>query len=71
MFLPALSITHLDESLALAWVNEGPTVVAEESGALDATWTEVTNAPSLTASNTWTITVPLQSGVRLFRLRLQ
>ena len=46
-------------------------MVVEESVALGAMWTAVTNAPSLTGTNTWTFTVPLQSGIRLFRLRLQ
>ena len=71
VFLPVPSIRRVDDGLALAWANEGLAMVAEETAVLGGTWTAVTNVPSLTAGNTWTITLPLRSGIRLFRLRLQ
>ena len=70
-FIPALSIARASSTFTLAWTNEAPAMSAEQSTELGSAWTAVTNAPALTASNTWTIALPLAPGTRLFRLRLQ
>ena len=70
-FIPALSIARLSDGIALTWTNEAPAMVAETTHGLASAWDAVTNAPALTASNTWAIVLPLEPGIRLFRLRLQ
>ena len=69
--IPTLSIARVSSSIALTWTNEAPAMSAEQSTGLASAWTAVTNAPALTASNTWTIALPLAPGTRLFRLGLQ
>jgi hypothetical protein len=70
-FAPALSIARASNAIALTWTNEAPAMSAEQSTGLAAAWTAVTNAPALTASNTWMIVLPVEHGTRLFRLRVQ
>jgi len=47
------------------------TMVAEQATELLPAWLPLTNAPTLTATNTWAITLPLESGTRYFRLRVR
>ena len=70
-FIPALSIARASSAIVLTWTNEPPAMSAEQSTGLASAWTAVTNAPALTASNTWAIVLPLAPGTRMFRLRLQ
>jgi endonuclease I len=70
-FIPALSIARASNAIALTWTNEAPAMSAEQSTGLASAWTAVTNAPALTASNTWAIALPPEPGTRFFRLRLQ
>lgn len=70
-FIPILSIARTGDNIVLLWTNAPPAMVAEQSVGLGFAWTSVTNTPSLTSSNAWAIGLPLQSGNRLFRLRLQ
>jgi hypothetical protein len=69
-FVPTLSIARNGERISLAWTNEPPTVLVEQSISVGTAWMVVTNAAALSASNTWTVALPLESGTRLFRLRL-
>ena len=70
-FIPALSMARVSNAITLAWTNEAPAMSAEQITGEVSVWTAVTTAPALTASNTWTIALALESGTRFFRLRLQ
>jgi len=69
-FIPTLSIARVSDGIALTWTNDAPAMSVEQSIEPSA-WAAVQNAPTLTASNTWAIVLPLEPGVRLFRLRLE
>jgi endonuclease I len=70
-FVPVLSIIQSGSTVTLSWTNEAPAMVAEQTLGLASGWAVVTNVPALTVSNTWAITLPMEPGTRLFRLRLQ
>jgi hypothetical protein len=44
----------------LSWTNDyAPTMVAEQTTGLLATWSTLTNSPSLASSNVWVVVLPL------------
>jgi len=56
------SIARNGSAITLTWTNEAPAMSAEQSTGLASAWVAVTNAPALTASNTWMIALPLAPG---------
>lgn len=65
----SLSATWSSSSVVLNWplANAGFSVQTS-SNLTSPTWTTLTNAPSLTSSNTWQVTVPISGGTQFFRL---
>ncbi len=70
-FIPELHISRVGQNVALIWTNEPPQFVIEQSAGVSSGWSEVTNSPALTSTNSWALAVPLASSTRLFRLRLE
>lgn len=70
-FIPATRIERLSNGIALTWTNDAPVMLAEQCLSVGLSWTAVTNSPALTSSNIWWLSLPLESGTRLFRLSLQ
>lgn len=71
-FIPPLTIARHSTNVLLQWTNDyAPTMVAEQSTNLLSVWSPLTNQPTLTTSNTFAVTLTLQSGVRFYHLRLQ
>jgi hypothetical protein len=67
--IASLSVSQSSGNIALNWplANAGFSVQTS-SNLSNPTWITLTNAPSLTSSNTWQVTVPVSSGARFFRL---
>ena len=71
-FIPSLNIRRAGDRISLVWTNDyAPSLSIEESAASSFSWVTLTNSPALTSSNNWLITLPLQAGERMFRLRVQ
>ena len=71
-FIPPVNIVRIGAYVVVQWTNGyAPTMVAEQATELLPAWLPLTNAPTLTATNTWAITLPLESGTRYFRLRVR
>jgi endonuclease I len=70
-FIPSLRIIQNETNFSLYWTNDYlPTMVAEETTNLTATWSTIADAPGLT-NNNWTLGVSMKPGAHFYRLRLQ
>lgn len=70
-FIPPLQVQPSGTNLLLRWLADyAPTLRLEQTAQLNSSWMPVTNVPLLT-SNRWTVTLPLATGARFFRLQLQ
>ena len=71
-FIPALTISRSGTNMVLQWTNDyAPSVVVEQSTNVAAAWVALTNAPGLTATNTFALGVGQEFGARFYRLRLE
>ena len=70
-YVPLLSIARSGEGISLFWTNDSALSVSVETGGFGVGWVPVPNAPVLSLTNVWTVTLPLDPGIRLFRLRVQ
>jgi hypothetical protein len=61
--------TYVSDGIALSWTNEAPVLVTEQALGLESSWAAVTNAPALTASNTWSLELPSEHRNRPFQLQ--
>lgn len=64
-FIPPVTITRLGPSIIIQWTNGyAPAMLAEQSADPGPAWSPLTNAPALTATNTWAIALPLEAAAR-------
>jgi endonuclease I len=70
-FMPQVTIAPVGTNIVLAWTNDyAPAVVWQQSVDVFSGWLALTNAPVLTTTNTWTLTMPLDAGPQFYRMRL-
>ena len=71
-FMPQVAIYRTDGTVTFYWSNDyAPGLVSEQSTVLSSGWLPVAAVATLTATNTWAISLPLEAGARFYRLRLE
>jgi endonuclease I len=69
-FVPPLTITSSGQTVTLSWTNDyTPSLVLEGTAAPSSAWTQITNTPGI-VGNSYSVTLPLESGAHFYRLRL-